>query len=327
MDLLKQIAIKYISQILLIITLIIVGVFAFRLYQGRKADQGRFQELIGTEDKYKQLNTYVAQLESQYKSQVALNKQLEANWKDVVKQKDEQIKSLSESSYLVKSVEEDDKKPDYIYTEPGPLKGMIVNELRINGKDSPAIGYVAIKADGSTKKANYKFEIKVENAELVDEATGKIRVVSKAFLIADENGLADTKLPDIKKWQGIEYPLPIIGGDILVDPVQSSQTKSFMYWAPRFVAGMNAGVESSQATVKPGVGFSAMGYGFSKNDLDYRLLQVGFDFGDKASNPGINFVPISFRPISSILPNTYLGPGIGVDHTGTFYFINVSFGL
>ena len=54
------------------------------------------------------------------------------------------------------------------------------------------------------------------------------------------------------------------------------------------------------------------GYGKSKNDLKFKFLDFGVDFGRSVNDLGVNFKPLMYRPLD-IFPNTYIGPGIGYD--------------
>lgn len=327
LETLKQIVVRYVSQILLVLTLAGVGYFAYTLWADGKEKDRKYSELIGTKEKYEQLSKHAAKLETDYKNQKDLLERTKKEFSEVVREKDERIKLLSDATYLMGRHVNRQDGPDYYFETTGRTRNYVFNEVRIAGQDSPPIGFVMIKNDGRTYKGNYEFEIRVKTLQTVDEATGKVKVYSKAFLVAKEDGLAGKRRPDLKKWKGEEYPLEIVGGTALVDPTAPNQDKRFMWWAPRLVGGFDAGVAGSGFKLKPDLAFSFMGYGYSRRDLDWRFLQVGINAETDFSHFGVSFVPFAYRPFPSFLTNTYFGPGIGTDRNGIFFFVNTSLGF
>jgi hypothetical protein len=75
------------------------------------------------------------------------------------------------------------------------------------------------------------------------------------------------------------------------------------------------------------LGVSFAGYGKTDNDLDYKFLQLGTAVNQNGSNFDLHFIPVSYRPFSKILPNTYLGVGAGAGSSGKTYFLNTSVGF
>ncbi len=69
-----------------------------------------------------------------------------------------------------------------------------------------------------------------------------------------------------------------------------------------------------------------MGYGYSKRDLDFKLLQLGVQH-EKEDGAGLTFTPVLWRPLDDTLPNTYIGPGISVDKSGQNYFFGIQVGF
>ena len=324
MDTIKQIVIKYVSQIALILTVAGLGYFAYNLWKDNQNQARRYQELIGTVEKYQKLTSYTAKLEVDYKAQKELLAKTKQEFSEVVSKKDEQIKLLSDATYLMGRHVNKQNGPDYYFETPGRTRNYVFNEVHLAGEDSPPIGFVMIKNDGRTYKGNYDFEIRVKTLQTQDEKSGKVKVYSKAFLVAKENGLAEKRRPDLKKWKDVEYPLEIVGGTALVDPTQKLEGKRFHWWAPRFVGGFDVGVSGGAFRFKPDLGASFMGYGYSRRDLDWRFLQLGMNVDTDFSGFGVSAVPFAYRPLPSILTNTYFGPGVGTSKNGTFFFVNTS---
>lgn len=317
---------KYISQLLLILTIVGLGFFAYRKAQDSKQADRLHQELVGTKEKYEQLNAHTAKLESDYKTQKDLAVTTAKRFSEVAQAKDEQIKMLSDATYLLSKHVGKQTGPDYFFETPKKTQNYAYNEVRLAGPDSPPIGFVMIKSDGATYKGNYSFEIRVETLQTVDEATGKIKVYSKAYLVAKENGLAQKRRPDFKTWAGVDFPLDIVGGTALIDPtVARTDLKHVMWWAPRINGGLNVGFNRNGSFIRPALDFSVAGYGRSRNDLDWKFLQMGIGLNGKFKDPDLHAMPFTYRPFPSILTNTYFGPGVGWSSVDSLeYFLNTS---
>lgn len=280
-------------------------------------------ELIGQKEKYDQLNKHTAKLESQYIQQKELLKKSEERFKEIVKSKDERIKLLSDATYLIGQHVSKQDGPDYYFETPNRTRNYVLNELRLSGDSSPPIGYILIKNDGRTYKRNYKFEIKVETLQTVDENTGKIKVYSKAFLISKESSPLAKRVDGYKDWNDIQYPLNIIGGTALIDPTIKNQLKpKWFIFAPH----LNANIDFKGIKPSPGLGLSISGYGITKNDLKFKFLQLGTHYSSQDGFKG-TLSPVLWRPFSNIMSNTYLGPGITLDDGKISYFIGLSIGL
>lgn len=318
----KQIFVKYFTNILLVLTLIGISVFGYSLWRDSKEDR-RFKDLIGTKEKYEQLTKYVAKLESNYVDQKTLNKKMKEEFNEVILKKNERIKVLSDATYLIGKHVEKQNGPDYYYETPKATRNYILNELRIEGEESPAIGYILIKNDGRTYKRNYKFKIKVQNLQTIDEATGRIRIHSKAFFIQDEPSPLAKRKNGYLDWFGRKYPLPIIDGVAFIDPTSPNLVKKFMLWSPSLNANLSL---TNNLEFLPGVDISLSGYGYSVRDLDWKFLHFGLLTNTDMDKVGAYFVPASYRFYPSVLKNTYFGIGIG-NTNNNFYFMNLNIGF
>jgi len=322
-NMLKLAFIKYIGQLLIIVTVAGIALFAYSKWRDANEER-RFTELIGTQTKYEQLTKYTAKLESNYKTQTDLSKLAEKTWKEVERKKDERIKLLSDATYLIGRHVEKQNGPDYYYETPRATRNYILNEIRLAGEKSPAIGYILIKNDGRTYKRNYRFEISVRTMHTVNEDTGHVSVFSKAFIIQREKSPLAKRLKGYDDWFNVEYPLEITGGTALIDPTMPNTRKKLHWWSPHINGGFNFGVGGDESFARPGISFSTSGYGRSRNDLDYKFLHFGLDTDTDFKKPGIHLIPFSYRPWEKVLTNTYIGPGIGWTEDGTNYFLNLN---
>lgn len=310
-----QTLLDFIKKNLVLVALgIIVVLGGLKLLDSFNENKRLHEDLIGKEEAFKKISDYAASLKIQYKDQDSLKAEVEKNWKAEKSYLKGRIKILSNATYLIREKARAESKSDITYV--GTKLKFVVNEIRM-GDDGPPIGYVLIFDDGRVVSKVYNHEIDVKTAVSRDEESGKYDVISKADYI-----LKSPSLGLSGNWYDKPYPLKIIGGTALIDPTEPNQTKHFYFWAPRLNANFNA----SQNGVAPGLGVSTMGYGYSKRDLDLRLLQIGAQY-DKNRGPGVTFTPLLYRPFSDALPNTYIGPGVAVDKYGYGYFLGIQIGF
>lgn len=322
---LKEIVSKYLSQVLTALTVVGLVYFAYTMWQNNRDLKRKYQELVGTQEKFEALSKYTAKLEVQYKEQAEIAKKADAKWQEVVRQKNEQIQVLSDATYLIGKHAQKQDGPDYFFETPKKTNNYVLNEVRIAGENSPPIGFVMIKKDGRTYKGNYPFELRVESLQTKDASTGRVKVYSKAFLVAQDNGLAEKRRTDFKKWKGVEYPLEVTGGVADVDPTLPPEgAEKFMLWAPHLNGGFNVGGDSGGLFFRPEINFSFSGYGVSRNDLSWKFLQFGIGAETNFSTVDFHVIPFTHRFFPAILTNTYIGPGMGFSNRGTSFFLNTS---
>lgn len=329
---------KYISNLFSILTLAGLVFFGWNFYENkqkekedRKLLEDRYGKLTDTKEAYVQVNQQLAQLATLYKDQAELAKDVALAWKDLALERNERVKLTTETTVAIDSSEEKQEKSDVTFSSTSGKQGLSLNELRIEGKDSPPIGYISIKKDGEVLKKNYKFEIRVESVEIKDDLTGKIRVISKAFLVPLEDGLADKELPNLKKWKGEKYPLKVTGGEIVVDPqeplIPVNKNKGFIPWTLNVNGGFGLfGSSKGDIDTKIIVDTNFFGYGYSKKDLDWKLLNVGINY-NKSGGFGLQLSPFTYRPLPDILTNTYIGPGAFVTLDSSGYFLSLTVGF
>lgn len=335
---LKHYLAKYFTNLISVITVAGALYLGWNLWEDkqkekeeRKLLEERYGKLTDTHEEYVQINAQLAQLATLYKDQAELAKEVAMAWKDLAIERGERVKLTTDTTVTVPDNSDKQEKSDYAFLTPEGKKGFTLNELKINGKDSPPIGYILVKNDGEVLKKNYKFEIHVESVQLKDDLTGKIRIVSRAFLVPLENGLADDRRPDFKKWKGEKYPLEVTGGETIVDPQEpllvANKTKGWVPWTLNLNGGFGVfGGKGGDIDTKALADVNLFGYGYSKRDLDWKLLHLGVNYS-KTGGLGLHLMPFTYRPLPDILTNTYVGPGAFVSPDTNGYFLGINIGF
>ena len=273
------------------------------------------EELIGKTENYNQLTKYTAELERKYVDQKKLQKLTEEAFGRERGSLKGRIKVLSNATFLIRERARKQNNSDLAYEGKG-IK-YVFNEIRF--QNGPPIGYVLIFDDGRIVSKVYNHQIDVKTAISREEETGKYNVLSKADFILRSGH----RKPDGKNWFGVPHPLNITGGTAFIDPTEPiNSPKRFHLWAPRY----NFGVNANSAGFHPGIGVSLAGYGRSKRDLDFKILEIGTQY-EKVDGIGLTLKPLLWRPFSDTLPNTYIGPGISYDKNGHDFLFGLSVGF
>lgn len=328
---------KYFTNLVSILTFCGVVLLGWKVWQDSERSkeerlllEERYARLFNTGDSFEKLSAGYAQLATLYKEQSELAKDVALQWKDLALEAGERVKLKNDTTITIPEQVQEQAKSDYEFLTPEGKNGFILNELRINGKDSPPIGYVLVKKDGAVAKKNYKFEIRVESVQLKDDLTGKIRVISRAFLVPLEDGLAGERRPDLKKWKGEKYPLDVTGGEVIIDPLEpivaTNTVKRFIPWTLNLNAGFGFFGQDQNVDTKATFGVTMAGYGYNKQNLDWKFGTLGVNYSSTAGL-GLHMTPIAYRPLSDILTNTYIGPGVFVTDKGYGYSVNLDIGL
>lgn len=310
---------KLITGIVVALAVLYFGDRAYNYIREIMGENGRLHtELVGQQEKYKQLSAYAAKLEVDYQTQAQLKAELESKFKDEESALQGQIKVLSNATFLIREKARESGSSDLSYQGDGVK--YLVNEIRF--KDGPPVGYVLIFDDGRVVSKIYNHEIDVNQAITQDEDTGRYSIVAKADYVL--------KSPSIntngeKVWTNQPYPLKITGGTAFVDPTERDQFQHhFMLWAPHLNGGMSLEAGANGATIRPTVDFSIAGYGVTRNDLDWKFAQVGVDIDTALTDPGFHVTPFSYRFWPSILTNTYVGPAVGWTKSGPNLQLNLN---
>lgn len=296
------------------VILVLAGLYVRDLMQQKER---LHSELIGQKQAYEQLSDHAAKLQIEYQSKEDMKAELEKNW---AKEKDAlqgRIKILSNATYLIRESARRSGTSDLVFDKDNVK--YVLNEIRFN--DGPPIGYVLIFDDGRVTSKIYNHIIDVKTAVSRDESSGRYSIVSKADFVLKSPNLSS--MNGGTNWFNVRYPLKIVGGTAFVDPTEPNQAvKRFHLWAPVLNGGFNLGTD-----LKPVLGVSLMGYGFSARDLDWKFLQLGADYS-KENGAGINFTPVLYRPFPGVLRNTYIGAGVGIDQRPIYNpYLSLSIGF
>jgi hypothetical protein len=272
------------------------------------------QELIGQTQQYVQLSEHAAKLEIQYKTQEDLKKEAEKKFKKELGAMEDKIKVLSDATFLIKEKARETNNSDVVFN--GENSQFVLNEIRF--ENGPPVGYVLIFKDGRVVSKIYNNQVQVSTAVTKDEDSGRYSIISKADFILKSPSLN----PNGKVWTNVPFPLKIVGGTALVDPTEPNQlVKKFHWWNPKVNANLNFDLDG----IYPGTGISFVSYGKTKNDLDYKFLEVGGQFRNNKVEPIL--VPVLWRPFEGLFSNTYIGPGVVYEFPGFGYFLGIQVGL
>lgn len=321
LDIILKNIFKYSPLLVLSFMLLFVGKLAYDYKKDADESKRRYEELVGIKEDYKQISEYVATLETEYASQKDIWKRAEESWKSEKKLLEVKIKALASATFTIKNFPLEQDAPDLVTEDQLIQEVQFVSE---NQQLGPAVGVVKIEnKTGKTYSKMYDHEIKVDSAITKDE-DGRVRVLAKAWYIQREESLdGSVGKPN---WKDIPYPLPITGGSIVIDPrdpVDVGPTKKRFLLAPHLNAGLFAGM-ADRPVYGGRVGISSWGYGLTKNDLDYKLGELGFNFSNDYVD--LSLVPVQYR-IGNHLPlieDTYIGAGVGVTPTTRSVFLNLS---
>lgn len=310
---------KLIVGAIAVLAALYFGERAYSYLKGMVGENVRLHtDLIGQQEKYKQLSAYAAKLEIDYATQEELRKQLEVKF---AAEKDElsgRIKILSNATFLIRDQARKTGASDVVYQ--GETLKYVINEIRFS--DGPPVGYVLIFDDGRVVSRLYNHAISVNTAVARDEDTGRYSIVSKADYILKSPSL-NTK--GEKVWTNKPYPLKITGGTALVDPTeQNPLVPRLQLWAPHINGGMSAGAGLAGAFLRPTVDFSVSGFGKTRNDLDWKFLHLGFDIDSSLADLGAHLLPFSYRFWPAVFTNTYVAPGVGWNASGANLQLNLN---
>lgn len=310
---------KIIAIAVAVIALLYFGDRAISYIRGALNENSRLHtELVGQQEKYKQLSDHAAKLEINYKSAEDMKAELERKFSAEKGELEGRIKVLSNATFLIREQARKSGQSDVVYQ--GDRIKYVLNEIRFN--EGPPVGYVLIFDDGRVVSKLYNHEIQVNTAIALNEDNGRYSIVSKADYVL--------KSPSVnsngeKVWYNQPYPLRITGGVASVDPTVPNQlTPGFKLWAPHLNGGMSAGVGPSGGFLRPSVDVSLAGYGVTKNDLDWKFVHLGIDTDTELKDIGLHFTPFSYRFWPSVLSNTYIGPAVGLTKSGPNAQLNLN---
>lgn len=122
-----------------------------------------------------------------------------------------------------------------------------------------------------------------------------------------------------KASKGIEVPIKITSSEY---KQLRKEDKEFYLWAPHINFNVDFGIGGfdvmgdSGNPIVPGISVSMSGYGRTKNDLDWKFVEVGLS--SNGDDTYFKFMPFSYN-IGNHIPlisNTFLGPFVGYSTEG-----------
>lgn len=335
MNSIKEYLAKYFTNVFSVLTLLGCLAFAYKWYHDveyertqREELEARYGRLVGTEESGESLGEGLYQLRTKYLEKSKLEKKGHREWLSLQVAQEERLKSLQKTVLGFGGSTYTQGKPDRVFHTLEGTKGYEMHEIRLQGADSPPLGYVMLKKDGTIQKKSYEIQIEVENARVKDDFTGKVRVVTKAYLIPQEDGLAPRNSE--KSWKGEKIPLEIKGGILEIDPIEPLvpviTTKDFIWWTMNLNGGFGAFGEDGEVVTRAILDVNLVGYGLSKRDLDWKFAHVGVNYSNE-KGLGLHIMPFTYRPLPDILTNTYTGVGYYQDTFGKGYFLGLNIGF
>lgn len=296
--------------------IVLVALFgAQKIYNLFYENQKLHEDLLNTQQKYEQLSKDSAKLEIDYKNEKELQALLEKDWAKEKAKLEGKVKILAQAVFSTQEKERVTDRSDIVYKGP-----YVLNEIKFSN-DGPPIGYVLMRQDGKVASKLYNYQIEVNTVVSKDDTSGRYNIVSKADYVLKET----PKVADNKTWQDKKYPLDIIGGTAVIDPVDivTVPTARFYLFAPRIGGGTHIYIDN----IVPYFGLSLMGIGVSKRDLSWKFAEFGLEYS-KDTKIAFSFAPIMYRPLKDWLPNTYLSAGITWTTLGSKkYFIGLNVGF
>ena len=295
----------------------------------RRELEARYSSLLNSVQEFATLEKELASLRIKYAEQQELLLKTADQWPDL-RDKHERVKSVGAVTVRLPSGEQKQVTPDYQFTTPKGESRFSIFELRVAGPNSPPIGYVRINSDGSVNKQSYPINVQVEQVQFKDDLTGKVRVISRAYLLPVENGLAGKRRPDWTRWAGRKYKLGVTEGELVIDPkepIDAYRGRKDWVLLPLNING-GIGVIGDGSSINSAIttDVTLLGWGSSKYSLDYKFFNIGGIYND-TDGVGVAITPATLRPLPTVLTNTYLGVGYGAFVDTSNYFINLSVGF
>jgi hypothetical protein len=295
--------------------------FAYKFYTDNQDSNRRYEELVGRTSDYEQISDSLAKLRTDYATEKELREKLSKEWSEAEKELKDKIKALADASFEGDSDNYEmtfhDEFGTHFYNKKDNKFGPLVTWTQVTGAK-----VVDGKVDTLTVMSGVvPHEIQVKAAITKNEETGKISILTKAFWLQTE-----APLNSEISWLDKPYPLSITGGSIIIDPTEPIDItlRNRFRMAPHLNVGLFAGVATSGEQYGGHVDFSLWGYGKTKNDLEWKLGQIGLNFSKNYVDA--NLIPVSYN-IGKHIPlvsDLYVGPGIGYGTEGRMFFVTLS---
>lgn len=281
-----RITLATILAVISIVLLSFVGGYKFAM---RDIDKSH-AELLGQQQAYTQISNELASLQIDYKNQSDLLAKYETEFSTKPKTG---VIAVSGAKFGVKGKEFSEAsgaKFYEIYLPDGDQKG-------------PALGVVVLGQTVTTKAYDHDIEI-VQGIER-DKKTGRYTVLAKGYYVLKEtNG----------KWRDKRFPLPITGGQVVVDPVNGQIERNKFWLRPRAHLGLQMTYPNKAPT--PSVTLYPISYGQNPDVSKFRFLGVGLSGTQKKVFMSVVPVTVNLNSAIKFLHNTYVGPVMSFDQNG-----------
>ena len=145
-----------------------------------------------------------------------------------------------------------------------------------------------------------------------EQKTGQTNTYTEAWVETDQP----------KEYKDTKFPLTIKEMEF---KQEKKTDKEFFLWAPHLNLNLDYSFNSSLDTnVAGGISFSTMGYGITKNDLDWKFLEFGFNTNGEDFTLKLSPFSYNIGRHVPLISNTFIGPFIGFDKEGTSLGIGLS---
>jgi hypothetical protein len=303
---------KYSPLIVLSVALTFVISLARSYYQDAQTSKSKYEELLGQTQDYVQIKQDLAELQVKYVNDTELRQQEEKEWSKERQYLKGKIVALGNTVFSIPSYSTTQDKPDLA------TKDFILNELRFGDKtvEGPPFGNIKIGNNGEVTKTVYQAETEMHFV-VVRSNDGRYHIYAKPdWVLRDPLSLATTH-PELglEDWMNKPWPMSITGGELVINPVQTGPDNVFLAKRFMFVPHLNLGGYAGLDTaITYGLhgDVSFAGYGYTGNDLDYKLFALGANLAHDHTD--VNLIPVKWR-IGNVFPlvdDLYIGAGVGV---------------
>jgi hypothetical protein len=171
-----------------------------------------------------------------------------------------------------------------------------------------AIFYPNRAADKQWKYGIYQLDYHIRTIQ-TEQEDGQINTYNEVWFENNKRKMS----------KGVEVPVQISSSEF----TQTLKTdKEFFLWAPHINFNIDFGIGTFDADspIVPGISVSMSGYGRTKNDLDWKFVELGLS--SNGDYTYFKFMPFSYN-IGNFVPlvsNTFVGPFVGFSTGGETTF-------
>lgn len=301
---------------LIIVALVIVGLKGYAWVSMEFAHQ-EAQHKIELENarQYKQYNDSLVRAHTEVvKSLKDEIKELDNQWDEArkdIKEKDEKIINIGKTiAKLNENIRDLRVKSDHAYKEgTGDYNEQYFKKIMYRHKDEGgnvtevpvawSMYFPNREPDKQWKTGVYPLEYhsKIVQSEQED---GQFNTYTEVYFENNKD----------KASRGLEVPIEIISSEFTQ---LRKEDKEFFWWAPHLNLNVDFGISGFDLgnPIVPGISISMSGYGRTKNDLDWKFVDLGIS--SDGTDTYFRFSPFAYN-IGTFIPlisNTFIGPFVG----------------